>query len=240
MDHCQACQFLKGLDLQLVQAISRLTENVVAFKSHPCSPQDLAGSPKGSFYMWKTEGGGGNASGQHYYQPQHGSDPASPVHPHGPSQHSYAQQVVGGGSNSQVGYFLQQPVTEYVGPSLQSGGPRTTPSGYPGGPVVPPGQVSPKGGPRRGGGGPHFPHGPVGGPGYSEQATVRTCMGNSQSPPQGPMTFTRALEVTDRAEAGEQSRQLLRHSNGQVPRTTEQEQGENRESVYDMNYEISV
>merc|ERR1719237_1207081 len=191
--------------------------------------QDLAGSPKGSFYMWKTEGG--NGGGQHYYQPQHGSDPASPVHPHGPSQHSYAQQV---------GYFLQQPVTEYVGPSLQSGGPRTTPSGYPGGPVVPPGQVSPKGGPRRGGGGPHFPHGPVGGPGYSEQATVRTCMGNSQSPPQGPMTFTRALEVTDRAEAGEQSRQLLRHSNGQVPRTSEQEQGENRESVYDMNYEISV
>ena len=65
-------------------------------------------------------------------------------------------------------------------------------------------------------------------------------MGNSQSPPQGPMTFTRALEVTDRAEAGEQSRQLLRHSNGRVPRTSEQEQGENRESVYDMNYEISV
>merc|ERR1719430_2914680 len=91
--------------------------------------QDLAGSPKGSFYMWKTEGGGGNGGGgQHYYQPQHGSDPASPVHPHGPSQHSYAQQVVGGGSNFQVGYFLQQPVTEYVGPSLQSGGPRTTPS----------------------------------------------------------------------------------------------------------------
>ena len=194
-------------------------------------PQDLAGSPKGSFYMWKTEGGGagGNGGGQHYYQGQHGSDPASPVHPQGPSQHSYAQQV---------GYFLQQPVGDYVGPSLQSGGPRTTPSGYPGGPVVPPGQVSPKGGPRRSGGGAHY--GPPGGPGYSEQATVRTAMGNSQSPPQGPMTFTRALEVTDRAEAGEQSRQLLRHSNGQVPRTSEQEQGENRESVYDMNYEISV
>ena len=41
----------------------------------------------------------------------------------------------------QVGYFLQQPVPV---PTLQSGGPRTTPSGYPGGPIVPSGQLSPK------------------------------------------------------------------------------------------------
>ena len=42
------------------------------------------------------------------------------------------------------------------------------------------------------------------------------------------MTFTRALEVTDRAEQQGQGR----------PRG---EEGEgNRESVYDMNYEISV
>merc|ERR1719347_878481 len=121
--------------------------------------QELAGSPQRSFYLWKGGEGAGQppTQGQAHHYPGGGlaSDPASPVHP---GQHSYAQQV---------GHFLQQPVTEYVGPnlpSLQSGGPRTTPSGYPGGPVVPPGHVSPKGGVRRG----HFPGmGPVGMPGSS-------------------------------------------------------------------------
>jgi hypothetical protein len=53
------------------------------------------------------------------------------------------------------------------------------------------------------------------------------------------MTFTRALEVTDRAQ--EQGQHLLRHQppNGAPPRGAEGEEG-NRESVYDMNYEISV
>ena len=112
--HCQACQFPKEWDPLLVQAISRLMikNRLVHPKTNNISPQDLAGSPKGSFYMWKTEGGGGNGGGQHYYQPQHGSDPASPVHPHGPSQHSYAQQVGGGGgSNSliRLGTFFSSP-----------------------------------------------------------------------------------------------------------------------------------
>ena len=82
--------------------------------------------------------------------------------------------------------------------------------------------MSPKGGPRRSG--PQYSGGGPPGPPYSE----RTMGPGPQSPPQGPMTFTRALEVTDRAEQQGQGR----------PRG---EEGEgNRESVYDMNYEISV
>jgi len=197
--------------------------------------QDLAGSPKGSFYMWKTEGAQQPGGHLYYQQPPpghglHSSDPTSPVH-----AHSYAQQV---------GYFLQQPVTEYVGPSLQSGGPRTTPSGYPGGPIVPPGQVSPKGAPRRAL------------PPYSDNV-MRTIPMSGQgavSPPQGPitgpMTFTRALEVTDRVEAGlhqqQQQATQLRHgqgTNGALVRqagSSEEAEQANRESVYDINYEISV
>jgi len=188
--------------------------------------QDLAGSPKGSFYMWKAEGA--QQPGGHVYYQQvpphnHSSDPASPVH-----NHSYAQQV---------GYFLQQPVTEYVGPSLQSGGPRTTPSGYPGGPVVPPGQVSPKAGPRRG---PHFGGGPGSSSSPYSDNVMRTIAG-PHSPPQGPMTFTRALEVTDRVEQGQHlvRGQQQGPGNGAAVRG-ETEEGGNRESVYDMNYEISV
>lgn len=56
------------------------------------------------------------------------------------------------------------------------------------------------------------------------------------SPPQGPMTFTRALEVTDRVEQG----QARGQGNGAVARGGGEEGESNRESVYDMNYEISV
>ena len=151
----------------------------------------------------------GGAGGHNAHAP---SDPqTSPVH-----SHSYAQQVsrdvvrVEGDSPSslQVGYFLQQPVPV---PTLQSGGPRTTPSGYPGGPVVPSGQLSPKLGRR-----PQGHSSP-----YSDNV-IRTTS--------GPISFTRALEVTDSLAGG------LRGTNG--GRTGQE--GDHRESVYDMNYEISV
>ena len=173
--------------------------------------------------MWKAEGGQNSFPGHHYTGPHHHSphplptsDPASPVH-----SHSYAQQV---------GYFLQQPVEQYMGPSLQSGGPRTTPSGYPGGPVVPPGHVSPKVARR------HFPPPAQTSSPYSD-AVIRTSNHSAvpHSSPQGPMTFTRALEVTDSIQ-GIQGIQGHRGSNGGA----HQDGGDNRESVYDMNYEISV
>ena len=94
------------------------------------------------------------------------SDPASPVHGGG---HSYAQQV---------GYFLQQQVPL---PTVQSGGPRTTPSGYPGGPVVPPGQVSPK----------------VARRGWVAQQEQVPSDNVIRQGAGGPLTFTRALEMSD-------------------------------------------
>jgi len=167
--------------------------------------QELAGSPQRSFYMWKPQDGGG--AGAYQYQGGHPptSDPSSPVH-----AHSYAQQV---------GYFLQQPVAI---PTVQSGGPRTTPSGYPGGPVVPPGQVSPKLNRRYMGQADSSP--------YSDNV-IRTNTSVPQS--SGPMSFTRALEVTD-SLAG------MRGVNG-APRQMEEPGpgADHRESVYDMNYEIS-
>ena len=110
----------------------------------------------------------------------------------------------------QVGYFLQQPVPV---PTLQSGGPRTTPSGYPGGPIVPSGQLSPKLA-RRGYSSP-----------YSDNV-IRTA-----APPvhtSAPMSFTRAMEVTD-SLAGRARGEELEHRDTR-----------DRDSVYDINYEISV
>jgi len=193
--------------------------------------QELAGSPQRSFYMWKAEGGQNSFPGHHYNGPHHHSphphplptsDPASPVH-----SHSYAQQV---------GYFLQQPVEQYMGPSLQSGGPRTTPSGYPGGPVVPPGHVSPKVNRR------HFPSATQNSSPYSDNVIRTSNHPPPHSSPQGPMTFTRALEVTDSiAGLGHGGGGILRGSNGGAHPTRQGEEGgDNRESVYDMNYEISV
>ena len=128
----------------------------------------------------------------------------------------------------QVGYFLQQSVPI---PTVQSGGPRTTPSGYPGGPVVPSGQLEAGHGrryPGAGGGG--------GDSGYSENVIH----GARTSASTGPMTFTRAMEVTDSLAAG--AGQMPNQSGGRAnggPRLGE-EAADHRESVYDMNYEISV
>ncbi len=72
------------------------------------------------------------------------------------------------------------------------------------------------------------------------------------SPPQGPMSFTRALELTDKMQnvrgvglpPGRGSGGGIPPSNGQggAGGGLSQDGGEagNRESVYDVNYEISV
>jgi len=220
--------------------------------------QELAGSPQRSFYLWKQEPAAPQFSSPHY----HGSDPTSPVH----AGHSYAQQV---------GFYLQQPhPLEYPTPTLQSGGPRTTPSGYPGGPMVPSDHVSPKVARR------HFPQHGVGpqhtSSPYSDNlprtSTAHSVPSHHNAPPphhnappphhnappphhgvppphhnappphhgvppphhnaphgapsSQPMTFTRALEVSDSI----QMRGGRQEGEGDQP----------RESVYDMNYEISV
>ena len=74
--------------------------------------------------------------------------------------------------------------------ALQSGGPRTTPSGYPGGPIVPSGNLSPPG---------HYP------PSHHHHHTGYATTGRishhqqqqQQQQQQQPMSFTRALEVSE-------------------------------------------
>jgi len=168
--------------------------------------QDLAGSPNKSFYLWKTEGG---------------SPPVSYAHPASSSpSHSYAQQV---------GYYLQQPVSDFMAPTIQSGGPRTTPSGYPGGPMVPSGHVSPKMSRRP-------PHGSSP---YGENV-IRTAPSPHNSP-QGPMTFTRALEVTDKIQMrGPRPPPPGTHPGQPNNGGGQPDNDPNRESMYDVNYEISV
>ena len=148
-----------------------------------------------------------------------------------------------------VGYYLQQPVSEFLAPSIQSGGPRTTPSGYPGGPVVPPGHVSPKLA-RRGMPLPHQQQQhPTPSP-YSSDNVIRNTNVTSSphaSPAQGPMTFTRALEVTDKLQmrGGGRGGPPLPHPQQGQQQQQQQAPSEggaegNRESLYDVNYEISV
>lgn len=196
--------------------------------------QELAGSPNKSFYLWKTEGG--NSPPINYSHGPYTESASSPNH----MGHSYAQQV---------GYYLQQPVSEFLAPSIQSGGPRTTPSGYPGGPVVPPGHVSPKLA-RRGMPLPHQQQQhPTPSP-YSSDNVIRNTNVTSSphaSPAQGPMTFTRALEVTDKLQmrGGGRGGPPLPHPQQGQQQQQQQAPSEggaegNRESLYDVNYEISV
>ena len=156
--------------------------------------------------------------------------------------------------------LLGAAAADFLGPpSLQSGGPRTTPSGYPGGPVVPgpaaaagnnSGHLSPKMG-RRLIGPNQTMSSPYSGGGGSDHVIRTTAPSSSASPQQqqqGPMTFTRALEVTDSLQ--QQQQQIMRGGG----RMGQQQQppppppgdgggegnGGGRDSVYDMNYEISV
>ena len=80
---------------------------------------------------------------------------------------------------------------------------------------------------------------------YSSDNVIRNTNVTSSphaSPAQGPMTFTRALEVTD-SIAGIQQRGQANGVGGagRGGQAGGQSEGaEHRESVYDMNYEISV
>ena len=140
--------------------------------------------------------------------------------------------------------------------ALQSGGPRTTPSGYPGGPIVPSGQLSPQ-------------HAQAARPaqhiGYS--TTGRMSVHQHQQAAQQaqqPVTFTRAMEMSksigqslneptgEAAAAGARMHvsssgadikmQNVKQNSGTASGSAGGESsGEKRDSVYDVNsYEISV
>lgn len=184
----------------------------------------LADSPHRSYYIWKEPPRPGQ---QPPGYESYAMDPTSPVR-----HASYA---------SQVNFYLQQQSQQP--PALQSGGPRTTPSGYPGGPVVPSGNLSPPG---------HFPsshhH-------HHHHAGYATTGRISHHQIQQPMSFTRALEVSEsltqqQIQPGTQGSlppagPAANHTqfpqpgnNIEVPANPSQE-GDRRESVYDY-HEISV
>eukprot|EP00095_Tigriopus_kingsejongensis_P007921 maker-scaffold1210_size55525-snap-gene-0.22 protein:Tk07921 transcript:maker-scaffold1210_size55525-snap-gene-0.22-mRNA-1 annotation:"palmitoyltransferase zdhhc5" len=145
---------------------------------------------------------------------------------------------------SQVGYFLHH---HQALPALQSGGPRTTPSGYPGGPIVPSGHMSPH--LNNSGGTSH----PMGGgkiltPGYTTtgrlSAHQQHALQQASAHPQ-PLSFTKALEVTEgiqRSSAGAaMTGGLPPGGHSGVMQAQGNGSDENRDSVYDLNsYEISV
>jgi len=229
---------------------------------------DLSGSstsPQRTYYVWKDPPQTHLSGYNHPVPGGPGSQYPVPDTTNSPVRHaSYA---------SQVGYYLQQqqnqqqvqqpPQQPTPQPpiQLQSGGPRTTPSGYPGGPVVPSGNMS------------------------SPTATASVSMASSHhmvpavgytttgrpsTHQQQPMSFTRALEISENLDQQQQSQQVqtryLRTSNqtqqpqGQPQQpsslqppsslsSNEAKQSQNsqnnedprRDSVYDMNsYEISV
>eukprot|EP00096_Caligus_rogercresseyi_P016311 TRINITY_DN890_c0_g3_i1.p1 TRINITY_DN890_c0_g3~~TRINITY_DN890_c0_g3_i1.p1 ORF type:complete len:651 (-),score=214.52 TRINITY_DN890_c0_g3_i1:184-2136(-) len=166
-------------------------------------------SPQRSYYIWK------DTSPYHQYQ---GGPSHSPADCSSPTRHtSYA---------SQVGYFLQQQVQ----PTLQSGGPRTTPSGYPGGPIVPSGHLSP--------------------PPTSKSSSSSSPYANhppsshQQQHQQQPLSFTRALEVSDSlgggGGGGNQFHHPQQHQHLHHPEDPSNPDNAHRDSVYDINYEISV
>ena len=145
---------------------------------------------------------------------------------------------------------------------LQSGGPRTTPSGYPGGPVVPSGQLSPQ----------HSSASsqihqqahihsvnqhPSQAVGYSTTGRMSVHQQHSAGTPtthqqhsQGPVSFTRALEMSESIAKEGQITQVT--SVPQIQTVTKAQATNNsgdtiakdnqkRDSVYDANnYEISV
>lgn len=179
---------------------------------------DVVSSPQRNYYMWKDQG--------------------QETHP------SYA---------SQVGYYLQQSQPRIPPQSLnqaqtviQSGGPRTTPSGYPGGPVVPSGQLSPQ----------HHhnnPARPTSHHGYSTTGRMsvhqQTAGGQQQQPGGGPVSFTRAMEMSksigqslnQHQQAGDGTEMQSVQAGGASGGGGGSGQPGDRDSVYDMNsYEISV
>ena len=153
---------------------------------------------------------------------------------------------------------------------LQSGGPRTTPSGYPGGPIVPSGQLSPQHStattsqmlhqqqPQMLRSVSQHPTPQQSSQGYSTTGRMSVHQQLAAGPPtthqqhgqQGPVSFTRALEMTENiAKEG----QLIHNAQGgqvqntnKAPTATSSGEGgaqdnQKRDSVYDVNnYEISV
>jgi len=184
-------------------------------------------SPPRTYYVWKDPPPQSHMTGYEMSYPVVSDAPpvGGPGGANSPIRHSsYA---------SQVGYYLQQQQP----PQLQSGGPRTTPSGYPGGPVVPSGNLSSP---------------PVSSAASSHHmvptsAVGYTTTGRQSTHQQQPMSFTRALEITENIDqGGGQPRGFPRQQQQQQQQQPQSDQqknddGSRRDSVYDMNsYEISV
>nr|XP_040578657.1 LOW QUALITY PROTEIN: palmitoyltransferase ZDHHC8B-like [Lepeophtheirus salmonis] len=166
---------------------------------HPHLHHESINSPQRSYYIWK------DTSPYHQYQ---GASPSPAGHPMAGMQQDLSSPTRHASYASQVGYFLQQ-----TQPTLQSGGPRTTPSGYPGGPIVPSGHLSP--------------------PPTSKSSSSPYTSG------QQPLSFTRALEVSDSLEMRQPSSQQPSQSSGNPSKGVSADNA-HRDSVYDINYEISV
>jgi len=234
---------------------------------------DLTGSntsPQRTYYVWKDPPQTHLSGYNHAVPGGPGSQYPVPDNTNSPVRHaSYA---------SQVGYYLQQqqnpqqvqPPPQQPTPQppiqLQSGGPRTTPSGYPGGPVVPSGNMS---SPTASASVSVAPsHHMVPAVGY-------TTTGRPSTHQQQPMSFTRALEISENLDQQQQQQsqqvqtRYLRTSNqpqqpqgqpqqpsslqppsssssneaslGKQPQNSQNNEDPRRDSVYDMNsYEISV
>ena len=146
---------------------------------------------------------------------------------------------------------------------MQSGGPRTTPSGYPGGPVVPSGQLSPT---HSAATTSQVHHQQQHMRSTSQQPTQQSlgysttgrmsvhqqhasASTHQQHNQQGPVSFTRALEMTEniakdgqqiQTHPGSQNQSTIQvQAGGSVDNTAQDNQ--KRDSVYDVNnYEISV
>jgi len=193
-------------------------------------------SPQRTYYVWKDPP---QMAGYNSYPADNSSSPIRHA--------SYA---------SQVGYFLQQQQQQQQQQpqpiQLQSGGPRTTPSGCPGGPVVPSGNMS----------------SPTATTSAAAVAAVAvsshhpmvptmvgyTTTGRPSTHQQQPMSFTRALEMTENLDqrGRPQSQQPsvgipvnqgppLQPSSQPLDPQSASNEDNRRDSVYDMNsYEISV
>jgi len=229
---------------------------------------DLTGqsstSPQRTYYVWKDPPQTHLAGYQNH--PGQGPPPGSQY----PGAESSSSPVRHASYASQVGYYLQQQQPPQQQPTpqppiqLQSGGPRTTPSGYPGGPVVPSGNMS----------------SPTASASVSAASSLHmapavgyTTTGRPSTHQQQPMSFTRALEISENID--QQQQQVQQQPRGGYLRTNPNQPGQQpgggsgqpqslqpptseaggkqpqnsqnnqedprRDSVYDMNsYEISV
>lgn len=195
--------------------------------------RELAGSPQRGVYMWKNDTSPGFSNGGQP-QPQQSAGPgvfvsmAQAVYQNQPSPTApQQQQSYGGGGVSAARYQLQQqqqsqpPMTGGYHPALRGGVPVFPPQ--------PPVVVTTTSSNSTALGGPQAPS-----PQIKRKAT-----------PTRPMSFVRALEMTDSMEQQQQQSQGQQSGGGggdssqQGGRATTPTPPD-RASVYDMNYEISV